>query len=189
MTDLHEKIDTYCDALVGLSEVYDSPIVIYNMYLVWTFRFEMLHDYEAMLEVCNQAEKYIEEHPLFYQDEKLATFQMKKMSGYLHLRDFKNGKINAEKCLQSFPEGSEIPFTFMEYYLQLALHTDNHINAIAIFNRAKGNTKFRKLNAETRERWNIYDTYLNYIIESQGEDNPVLKSPTKENNSVYSILK
>lgn len=179
-TDLREKIDTYCDALVGLSEVYDSPIVIYNMYLVWTFRFEMLHDFEAMLEVCNRAEKYIEENPLFYQDEKLATFQMKKMSAYLHLRDFKNGKINAEKCLQSFPEGSETWFNFMEYYLQLALHTDNHIAATAIYNRAKGNSKFRKLHAETRERWNIYDTYLNYIIESQGEANPVLKAQRKK---------
>ncbi|MCR9289085.1 MAG: hypothetical protein NXI23_17050 [Bacteroidetes bacterium] len=179
-TELAEKIDTYCDALVGLSEVYDSPVIIYNMYLVWTFRFEMLRDFEAMLEVCDRAEKYIEEHPLFYQDEKLATFQMKKMSAYLHLRDFKNGKINAEKCLQSFPEGSETWFTFMEFYFQLALHTDNYINAIAIFNRAKGNSKFRKLNNETRERWNIYETYLNYIIESQGEENPVLKTQRKK---------
>ncbi|MGB1216764.1 MAG: hypothetical protein ACPG5P_02750, partial [Saprospiraceae bacterium] len=44
--NLREKIDTYCEALVGLSEIYDSPIVIYNMYLVWTFRYEMLHDYD-----------------------------------------------------------------------------------------------------------------------------------------------
>jgi hypothetical protein len=68
----------------------------------------------------------------------------------------------------------------MEYYLLLALHTDNHINAIAIFNRAKGNSKFRKLSNETKERWNIYDTFLNYIIESQGEENPILKAQRKK---------
>ena len=117
--ELKERIDTYCDALVGLSEIYDSPIIIYNMYLVWAYRFEMLHDYESMLEVCNKAEKYIEENPIYYQDDKLATFQLKKMSAYLHLQDYKNGKINAEKCLQSFPEGSPTWFTFMEYYLSL----------------------------------------------------------------------
>ena len=179
-SDLTEKIDIYCDALVGLSEMYDSPVVIYNMYLVWTYRYEMLHDFESMLEVCDQGEKYIEEHPKFYQEEKLATFQLKKMSAYLHLRDFKNGKINAEKCLQTFPDGSEIWFDFMEYYLLLTLHTDNHVNAIAIFNRAKGNSKFRKLDNETKDRWNIYDVYLNYILESIGEDNPVLKSQRKK---------
>lgn len=178
--NLEEKIDGYCDTLVGLSENFDSPVVVYNMYLVWTYRYEMLHDFEAMLEVCNQAERYIENNPLFYQDEKLATFQMKKMSAYLHLRDFKNGKINAEKCLQSFPEGSEIWFTFMEYYLLLAMHTDNYINAMAIYNRAREHSKFRKLPNETREKWNIYNTYLNYIIESLGEDNPVLKAQRKK---------
>ena len=173
-TDLKERIDTYCDALVGLSEIYNSPIVIYNMYLVWAFRYEMLYDFDAMLEVCNKAENYIEQNPTFYQDDKLATFQVKKMSAYLHLRDWKKGKINAEKCLQSFPEGSDTWFTFMEYYLLLAVHTDNYINALAIFQKASNHSKFKKLSVISREKWKIYDIYLNYIIESQGDSNPVL---------------
>ena len=178
--DLLEKIDTYCEALVGLSEIYDSPIVIYNMYLVWAYRYEMLHDFSAMLEVCNKAETYISENPLYYQDDKLATFQLKKMSAYLHLKDWKNGKINAEKCLQSFPQGSDTWFNFMEYYILLAVQTDNYINAIAIYNEATENNKFKKLNATTREKWKIYDIYLNYIIESQGNKNPILLTQRKK---------
>lgn len=178
--DIREKIDTYCDALVGLSEIYDSPIVIYNMYLVWAYRYDMLQDFNAMLEVCNKAENYIEENPLYYQSEKLATFQLKKMSAYLHLRDLKNGKVNAEKCLQSFAVGSDTWFTFMEYYLLLSIHTDNYINALAIYNNATGNNKFKKLPILTREKWKIYDTYLNYIIESEGASNPVLLTQRKK---------
>lgn len=180
-SELTEKIDTYCDALVGLSEIYDSPIVIYNMYLVWTYRYEMLHDYNSMLEVCNKAEHFIQENPAYYQDDKLATFQMKKMSAYLHLRDWKQGKINAENCLKSFPEGSETWFVFMEYYLLLAIHTDNFINAVAIHQKATGLSKFKKLPAKIREKWNIYDIYLNYIIESQGDSNPILQTHRKKN--------
>ncbi len=179
--NLKEKIDTYCEALVGLSEIYDSPIVIYNMYLVWAFRYEMLHDYEAMLEVCNRAENYIEQNPRFYRDEMLATFQTKKMSSYLHLRDYKNGKANAEKCLQSFPTGSETWFHFMEYYLMLALHTDNYINALAIFNEAVNNSKFKKVDGLTKEKWKVFDVYLNYIIESQGQENPILMTQKRKN--------
>lgn len=178
--NLKERIDTYCDALVGLSEIYDSPIVIYNMYLVWAYRYEMLHDFNAMLEVCNKAEKYIEENPAYYQSKKLATFQLKKMSAYLHLRDWKQGKINAEKCLQSFPIGSETWFDFMEYYLLLAIHTDNYINAIAIHNEATGNSKFKKVTGYTKEKWKIYEVYLNYIIESQGADNPIYQTQRKK---------
>jgi len=178
--DLRERIDTYCDALVGLSEIYDSPIVIYNMYLVWAFRYEMLHDYSAMLEVCSKAEEYIEKNPIYYQSEKLATFQLKKMSAYLHLRDYKNGKNNAEKCLKSFPAGSETWFLFMEYYLLLSIHTDNFINALAIYNRATSNSKFKKIMGNDKEKWNIYNIYLNYIIESQGESNAILQAQRKK---------
>lgn len=187
-TNLTEKIDTYCDALVGLSEVYDSPIVIYNMYLVWTYRYEMLRDFEAMLEVCNKAEAYIEENPIYYQDDKLATFQLKKMSAYLHMRDWKQGKINAEKCLQSFPEGSDTWYTFMEYYLLLAIHTDNYINAWAIYNQASSHSKFRKQDLNVREKWRIYNIYLNYIVESQGESNPVLKAQRKRSFRLQKFL-
>ena len=179
--DLAERIDTYCDALVGLSEMYDSPIVIYNMYLVWAFRYEMMHDYAAMLEVCSKAENYIENNPTYYQDDKLATFHLKKMSAYLHLSDWKNGKTNAEKCLQSFPSGSEIWFTFMEYYLLLAIHTDNYINAMAIYADATGHSKFKKLTGGEKEKWNIYDVYLNYIIESKGQENPILQTQRRKN--------
>lgn len=188
LTDLSEKINTYCDALVSLSEMYDSPVVFYNMFLVWTYRYEMMRDFEMVLEVCNRAEQYIEDHPEYYQDEKLATFQLKKMSAYLHLEDFKNGKTNAEKCLSSFPTGSETWFTFMEYYFQLAMHTDNFINALAIFNRATTQSKFKKLGSEEKDRWQIYETYINFIVESDGKNNPILLKQVKKPFKVNKFL-
>ena len=186
--ELTEQLYVYCDALVGLSEMYESPIVLYNMYLVWVYRYEMLHDYEAMLEVCSRAEHYIEDNPNYLQEDKVVTFHLKKMSAYLHLRDFKNGRTNAEKSLQIFAEGSEVWYRFMEYYLLLAFHTDNHINALAIFNRARSNTSFKKLENETKEKWKIYEVYLAYFIESQAEENPDLKVQSKKTFRVNRFL-
>jgi hypothetical protein len=165
-----EAIDTCCHALVELSEQHQSPVIVYNMYLAWVFRYEMERDFDAMLEVCNRAEKYIEDNPLYYQDDMLATFQVKKMSAFLHQRDFKNGKVNAEKCLRSFSEGSEIWFHFMEYYILLAFHTENYLHALAIFNRASGHAKFKKSGIETRERWKIYEVYLHYFLDGDIDD-------------------
>ncbi len=189
LTDLQERIDTYCDALVSLSEIYDSPVVYYNMFLVWVYRYEMLRDFEAVLEVCDRAEKYIEEHPEYYRDEKLALFQMKKMSAYLHLKDFKNGKVNAEKCLSSFPTASEPWFDFMEIYFLLAMHTDNHINALAIFNRATGQNKFKRLPLETRERWKVYEAYMMFIVETEGRKNLILKKQVRKAFKIDKFLK
>jgi hypothetical protein len=185
-SDLKERIDTYCDALVGLSEVYESPVVFYNMYLVWTYRYEMLQDYESMIEVCTRAEDYMKENPTYYQEEKMATFQLKKMSAFLHLKDYKRGKVNAEKCLQSFPEGSDMWYSFLEYYFLLAMHTENHINAIAILAKATAHARFKKLAMEEREKWKIYEVYLNYIIDIFGEENPVLR---RQNRRTFKVSK
>ncbi len=184
--DLKERIDTYCDALIGLSEVYDSPIIVYNMYLVWTYRYEMLQDYEAMIEVCSRAEQYMKDNPTYYQEEKMATFQLKKMSAFLHLKDYKRGKINAEKCLTTFLEGSDMWFAFLEYYFLLAMHTENFINAIAILTKASAHTRFKKLGLEEREKWKVYEVYLNYVIEIHGDDNPILK---RQNRRTFKISK
>ncbi|MFZ4544152.1 MAG: hypothetical protein ACOYOA_08895 [Saprospiraceae bacterium] len=161
-----EKINDYCDELVSLSEIHDSPVVLYNMYLVWVYRFEINRDWEAMLEVCNRAESYVENNPVYYQENKVSTFQIKKMTAYLHLRDYKNGKVNAEKSLQRFEEGSAIWFTFLEYYVLLAIHTDNYLNALAIMNRAINQPKLKKLKTESRDKWVVYEAYLNFFTEN-----------------------
>ena len=188
LNELADKIDTYCDALVGLSEVYDSPVVVYNMYLVWIYRYEMMRDWDAMVEVCERAEKYVEDNPVYYQDGKIATFQLKKMSAYLHLRDYKNGRANAERCLQSFAEGSDIWFSFMEYYVLLALHTDNFINAFAIHSRATSNPKFKKLDIVSRDKWYVYEIYLNFLGEANGAATAVTQANKRKTFKVSKFL-
>lgn len=168
--EMREKIDTWCDALVSLSEIYDSPVVMFNMYLVWAHKYEMSFDFVEMLEVCKKAEQYMEANPSYWQEDKLEIFQLKKMSAYLHLRDYKNGKIEAEKALQRFEEGSEMWFTFMELYLLLALHSDNYLNGFAIFQRAVGQQKFKKQHASEREKWHVYEVYLEYLLDTLPEN-------------------
>ena len=194
-----ERLKTYCDDLVMLSEAFDSPVINYNMYMVWAYRFEMLSDYSSALQVCATAENYIENNPTYYQDDKLALFQLKKMNAYLHLchystgteknNYYKEGKLNAEKCLKSFPEGSDIWFTFMEYYLLMSIHTDNFINALAIYKQASANSKFKKLTGVEKQKWLMYDMYLNYIVESQRTNNPILGAQQRSSFRVSRILK
>lgn len=166
--DLEERIETYSTMLLSLSEVHDSPLIFYNMFLVWSMRYEMNREYEALLEVCERAENYIIDHPKFYQEERLIEFYTKKMSAYLHLGNYTKGQINAEKCLKQFPEGSKPWFTFMEYYLLLALHTDHHIQALAIYNQTVANKKFVKQDANVRERWRLFEAVIFFVLQRSG---------------------
>ncbi len=178
--EFKSRLDAYCNELIQLSEMHQSPVVNYHMYIVWVMRYEMAKEYSAMLEVCAQAEQYIEQNPLFYQEEKRILFNTKKMAAYLHLKDYKRGGECAEKCLHDFSEGSEVWFLFMEYYLLLAIHTENYIQAQAIFNQAGNTSDFRKLDGVIREKWAIYEAYLLYLIESRDIDpNFVMKQLRK----------
>ncbi len=175
-----EQIEANCESLVRLSETFDSPIIFYNMFLVWILRYEMVHEYEIMLEICDQADMYIEKNPDFYHEEKLIIFHTKRMLAYLHLKDYKKGKVNAERCLNAYPEGSSTWFSFMEYYLLLAIHTEQYIQAMAIYNQATSNSKFKKLDSVHKEKWALYEAFLNYIINYIQQDNLILQRQQKK---------
>lgn len=166
--DLEEQIETYSNSLLSLSELHDSPIIFYNMFLVWAMRYEMSREFEALVEVCERAETYVDDNPEFYQEDRLIDFYTKKMSAYLHLENYTKGQINAEQCLKRFPEGSKPWFTFMEYYLLLALHTDHHIQALAIYNQTVSNKAFIKQDANIREKWSLFEVIIYFILDKRG---------------------
>lgn len=186
--NLREKIDSYCEALVSLSEQYDSPVIFFNMYFVWIYRYEMLQDFEAMLEVCEQGELYLQNNPLFEQEDKKVFFQIKKMSAYLHLQNYRDGRANAEKSLKAFAEGSDNWFLFMEYYFLLAMHSENYIHAVAIFSTVVEHSKFKKMDVPNKEKWFIFEAYLHYLVESDGKQNKVLQMKSSSDFKVNRFL-
>lgn len=186
--DLPEKIKEYSDALAGLSENFESPVIFYNLYLVWIMRFELSRSFDTVLEICDRAEQQIKDNPAYYLEDKLVLFYTKKMSAYLHRRDFRMGKINAERYLEQFPEGSDPWFGFMEYYLLLAIHSENHIQALAIYNRTGSSRMFKKLEGEAREKWFIYEAYLNYLVEGRNFSNAQLPKPKRQRFQQKSFL-
>ncbi len=157
-------VETLCLRLLDLSERFDgSPVIQYSSFLAWVMRYEMAAEYPLVLEVCDRAERYLDEHPDFYQEDKLIVFFTRRMSAYLHLRDYRNGQLNAEKCLARFPAGSPTWFHFMEYYLLLALHTGYYLQAAAIFNTAIDNREFQKLDQVQQEKWRLFEAGLHFL--------------------------
>lgn len=178
---LTENIEDYCEALVSLSEQYDSPVIFYNMYLVWIFAYEMQQDFASMLEVCEQGEQFVQKNAVYKQHKKLVTFQTKKMSAYLHLRNYRDGRATAEQCLKELKTGTEDWFNFMDYYFLLAMHNGNTLQSVTIFKLVFNNSKLRKQDSETVEKWNIYEGYIEYLILVESREIPVLKKYQNKN--------
>lgn len=180
LATFEDRIEAYCNALVSLSEQYESPIVYYNMFMVWIYKYEVLQDFDAMVEVCRRAEDYIASHPLYQRDDITATFRLKKMTAYLHLKDYKNGLSEAEKSLKVIKESSPHYFPYMELYFMLAMHTDNYIKAMAIHTHAVNTTKYKKLSSAEKEKWNVFEMYLDLMLEFHDIENPGLAGGRKK---------
>jgi len=185
---LEERIDNYCQALDSLAKVYKSPIVNYNRLLMWIFRYEMLGEYESMLRVCEEAEAYIEANPNYAQEDKVMTFNQKKASAFLHMQDSERGLPAVAQSEKVFDEGSDEWFNFLEYYILLALHTEQYALAQSLYNKAVSNTKFRKLDDERKEKWRVLEVYVFFLMAHENEAEPALSTKYKKSFRVSRFL-
>ena len=182
------QVDASCNDLLTLSEQHESPILYNNMYMAWIFKYEMLQDFNGVLEVCERGEQYLQQNPSGEHEQKMALFQIKKMSAYIHLEDYREGRMNAERSLPLISEGSAYWFVFMEYYFLLAMHTGNYVHALAIFNQVKEQPMFSKLEEVAREKWKLFEAYCDYLIYSEGKKNPVLQMQAKKNAPLSNLM-
>lgn len=169
-----KKIEVLANQLVRLAEKPGSPIINYQMFYVWVLYYDVIRDYEGVLEVCNNANQFLQDHADSFSEQKRSAFNFKILAAYLAMGKYEAGKAHAEKMLTSLQEDRSEWIDFMEFYLLLSLKTDNTINAIAIFNKVAGSASFKNLDEDYREKWELFEAALHYLIERKGTDPTLL---------------
>ncbi len=187
--ELPAALEVYCNRLVTLSEKFDSPVVQYNLYYVWTLYYELRREFDLVIEISSQAEIYISAHQLFFQKNKMLAIQVKKMSAFLHLKKFREGQTCAEQLIRKFGEPNKEWFQFMEYYLLLALHSENYIQAMAILNQTVAAPEFRKLEVEDREKWEMFKGYTFFLVNLVDPNRNMILKGQKKNFNADQFLK
>ncbi len=177
----------YAKQLKALCRKNDSFVLHFNMYRVWFWSYRIAGNYRSTLRVCEKAEQYMEENPLFSQKIKSAELALIKMNCFMHLQDNKNGFINAEKCDHLFDEDSINRLLFLEYYFLLAMHTGKYVQAVDIFNRAVQHPKYSEDFPKHLEKWRIFEAFLNYISTSE-QNVPIALYPKKKKFNLPKFL-
>ncbi len=162
--DITERIDIYCQALDSLTLQYDSPVVRYNKYLVWTYRYEILAEYAQMLRVIQEAEQHMQENPNYHQSEKINHFYQKRLAAHLHLMD-KNGVQISQQSLTAFTPGNKDWYTFQEYRFLLSMQVENYACALKTYEEVVSLPKFKRTGHEIQDKWEIFGYYLNYAVQ------------------------
>lgn len=176
-----EEINTLCKSC-------DSYQLHYLRFQIWIIKAQIKANFAEVIQVCEQAEQYLNDNPNYYQNIKLANLALVRINAYLQLRDYENGRKNAERCLDLLQEGSNNWFIFLEYYFLLAMHTENYINAAAIFIKVINHPRFDYSTDERKEKWKIFEAYINYIFESENLDRDLLSTDAKHKFRLHKFL-
>ena len=125
-------------------------------------------DHHKIIEICERAEDYFENHPIIKPNVRLSIFLMIKMEAYLNIRDYNNSIGSYGKTLRYFREGTNNWMIFNETYFRLLMHTENYYKALEIFVKVTHDKRFSNQPEITQEKWKINEAYLHYILQSEG---------------------
>jgi hypothetical protein len=186
--ELVDVADSYLEEIRSMIEDCDSYSLHWYYYQIWILSRQIRGDFAGTVEVCEKAEQFLEENPPFNQQKNLAHIALIKLNCFLQLRDYENGRLNAEKCMQLFEEGKQSWFVFLEYYFMLAMHTENYINAAGIYLKVVNHSRFQYTSETRQEKWKIFEAYLNYIFETEGLDRSLLNNNKKRKFRLLKFL-
>ncbi len=176
-----QELPELCNELLGLSDRNNSPWIYFHMYHAWAMQYLIEKDAEAAIDICTQALAYLDTLPRFYPEEVWTNFYICQMAACLYLQDYKRGMEAAEKVLPGLEAGSSAWFTFMEYYLLLAAHTEHYNHAMAIFNHVATSVQFYRRPATEQYKWRVIGSYIGYCLKMQGMEDRVVRVKMKDN--------
>lgn len=182
------RAEEYLKTVEQLAAHSDSYSLHFNMHQIKIMALQFRGDYAGTIKACELAEKFLDDNPPFRQEVKLASLALTKINCYLQLRDYENGRKNAEKCLELFNEGSNNWFVFLESYFLLAMHTENYINAAGIYLKVINHPRFQFTAPERQEKWKIFEAYLNYIFETENLNKDLLSDEGKRKFRILKFL-
>ncbi len=133
-------------------------------YRIGLLYYQVIRNYRLTLNLCSRMQVFLKKNDRFRLASREGEIALLKMVCCLYLRDFKNGKLNAQDALKFYPEGSNNWFILMENYFLLAMHTGKYKQAAEIYEKVVNHSRFQYLSAEKIEEWKIFEAYLNYVV-------------------------
>lgn len=133
-----------------------------NTYRIGIYSNLLKHEYERVIFLCDTAIDYLDENPLFAFTIRYGEFNLQKLESCLFARNYELGTETAKRCQELLPEGSNNWFLYMENFFLLAMQTGHYQKAMEIYNSATQHERFTFQLDQTKERWKIFELYLEF---------------------------
>jgi len=142
---------------------YDAPYLHYITYYIESLIYTSKNDYLKAVEVCEKALHFLDQKPYSYHSALKAFLHQQALS-FTQLRVYEEGKKAIERSAALLRPGSYDWYTNLDLYLTLAFHSKEYQEVYYIFNRAANHRKFKRLNPLLKEKWQISEAYVHFLV-------------------------
>ncbi len=162
--ELATKAKEYFEQCKELAKYQDSFHLHLSYYRTGMLYYQIVRNYQSLLSLCSRFQDYLKKHPEFYRASLEGEIALLKLGCCFNLRDYKNGKVNADEALKHYVKGRNNWFTVMENYFLLTMHTEKFEEALDILEETTHEPRFQYMDDAKKEAWKIYEAYLNYLL-------------------------
>lgn len=163
--------DTFLDYLQQLDatapETHSFTFMMYY-YRLKNSALQVGQQYQEAVIICDEAIEYLNKNAHIAYKLLYGEFLNQKLTCYLYLRQYDEGRQTADAALKLIPEGGANWFVIMEYWFLLEIHTLHFAEAEKVLSQTMSHTRFQFLSDETREKWQLFELYLDFALRQSG---------------------
>lgn len=162
--EIIQETVNYANELRKYLDKVNSNRFLMVAYLIFSTRYEIVHDYRNVLRVCDEALERFEN-----KDNKLPisifVFTSRKIICLIQIKQYEEAEVEILKALSLADEGNVNWLSTNEKYMRMSFHIKDYQKAYNLFTEITINYGFKPSYKKTIEIWRIYEAYLNFFIE------------------------
>jgi hypothetical protein len=162
--ELKELAISYYQEIEELRENNQSFNLDLNYFRLRIMAHQISSQYREVISIAEDAESFLRAHKDIVDKIRFGEFAYYKMSAYLYLGEYENGKHLANKSLGYYPEGSLNWMLFLEQYFLLCMHTGNYDRASEVYRKVTEHPRFEIMPQVRKEKWKIFHAFLLYMM-------------------------
>jgi len=159
------QISNYINHIDTLRKKHDINILHTTYLHLRRVYAEVEQNYTEVINTCNEAIKYFQDHPKFSTNQAKAGFILPAFTACIWQKEYGEAYILSHKCLKLLRVGSPNWFYFQEPHFILALRSKNYILAKEIFIGVISNINFKSENQVLLEKWRLHEFYIRFITQ------------------------
>lgn len=179
--NMHEEhlamVKTAAMKIKPLMEKHKSYRFCMKAYDILCIRYEIVHDYPKVIEICNQAIDFFQQKEYANYKITLFLFLCKNIVYYTALDKYEAAEATAIKGLASVEQGGRNWFIVLEHYMILCFQRHDYVKAYELWLTGVQSKLYKSLLLRQKLRWDIYEAYSMYFIKYHGLELDVRHRP------------